>query len=621
MVVANMQTVRLQHQTRSGSSGEAIPEESRTCVADSPVIASALAETYRVDFVLTRGPDNVARRFTVTVPTDGTPVSLGRSPQSAVVLDPWLIFASQTHCSVFAVADACAPQEDATVVTKTPVRRRPIPHVFITDLCSSNGTFVNGTRISSADPQKLCDGDECIFGGMRDVAVGDTLPANAYAGPELTLWRVVLSDPDAVVDAAPSAVQQNVERTPLILPSAEVLNGGPRDLLETAWHYLRTPQGTEARRPSIRTEPTANTPKDAAVGPPRALFGSPLSESRGRPSDVLSWGRTPAVETMAVPPPPAPSAPREGMEPMDTITAPETEDGEASTKDAVATPERGDDGRPTEPMSLPTAGAVALTTPRPAPGVPPPVYYHAVRVGAQTFTVPDECLVATRRMQQPSESGEELSHDEATAPAKKKCRQGHPLRQCEVTGIVSPKVEPPHHALRLTHSHCCWQMAALPAAGKASVGCPVGEGAYRSSNFLVPLTAIGSVFVCLERLGVAVELKQGATIPRLPEGLLQGGAENRWLVWLLEEHQSGGSSTEAHPAQGPKRKGHKRGHAAIIHGRAEAPAWDADRVEATAGFAAWCTLLTIFCEAYHVATPLRVEAEVFDELYAPSHGN
>jgi len=164
----------------------------------------------------------------------------------------------------------------------------------------------------------------------------------------------------------------------------------------------------------------------------------------------------------------------------ETIPAPETEEGETSTRDAVATSEGVDDCRPTEPMLLltaadgddpqdrhPTAGAVTMATPRlaPAPGVPPPVYYHAVRVGAQTFTVPDECLVATRRMQQPSEKWEELSHDEATGPVKKKSRKGHPLRQDEATGIVSTKVEPPHHALRLTHSHCCSRNHPRPRDG------------------------------------------------------------------------------------------------------------------------------------------------------------
>lgn len=81
------------------------------------------------------------------------------------------------------------------VVAQTAVSRRHArvsrtPHGYtITDLGSSNGTFVNGTRIGT-DPWPLRDGDEVVIGGVETLRVVDPMatPLAPAIGRLVGVW-------------------------------------------------------------------------------------------------------------------------------------------------------------------------------------------------------------------------------------------------------------------------------------------------------------------------------------------------------------------------------------------------------------------------------------------------
>ena len=61
----------------------------------------------------------------------------------------------------------------------------------ICDLQSSNGTFVNRTRISR---QLLHDGDEVIFGGGQSIPLGTNMSLEQQSNPLVTVWKVKIPD-------------------------------------------------------------------------------------------------------------------------------------------------------------------------------------------------------------------------------------------------------------------------------------------------------------------------------------------------------------------------------------------------------------------------------------------
>lgn len=303
-----------------------------------------MADTFHVEFVLVRGPTALDRRLRVALPVDGTPVTVGRAAHCGVLLDPTLLFSSQVHCSLFAMraktaahttaaspsagaapppppplstddvgghGDGTAATADeaqrsaADAVMQTPQQQRGSGDagrsswcVYVTDLCSSNGTFVNGTRISGTDPTPLHHGDVCIFGGMRDVEVGAALPADAYPGPELVQWRVDLHT--GVRAATEEAF--DFTATPLVLPAHDLLAAEAHALMTTVQRSLGKTAAAAALLPLSTPTPTPGAVSGRAAssgrrsgahreesppGVPQQLFASPQTEERARPPTAV----------------------------------------------------------------------------------------------------------------------------------------------------------------------------------------------------------------------------------------------------------------------------------------------------------------------------------------------
>lgn len=148
-----------------------------------------------VTLTLLQGPCYLPRTLAFTVKDDGTPVTVGRYIENAVVLDQRMQFSSSCHCVFFATLTPPNGSEDSTSTKKRP--REPTGDddddrgacVYVIDSNSSNGTFVNRTKISSSNPQRMNNGDSIIFGGCTGKQEGDVLSADDCSSPLIVMWE------------------------------------------------------------------------------------------------------------------------------------------------------------------------------------------------------------------------------------------------------------------------------------------------------------------------------------------------------------------------------------------------------------------------------------------------
>lgn len=177
-----------------------------------------------LSLVLLRGPSECHRRIPLHIsPSTSWPLPhqsagtesylsglvVGRSTSCDVVLDPWLVFASSRHAllSVQSSSSMIVKSETTTreeecggekegskrhTQRTPPLREMPRKGeeeaFWVTDLGSTNGTFVNKYRLPPMKPHPLHHGDTVIFGGMQDV--DGFLDSTAMQRSELVVWRV-----------------------------------------------------------------------------------------------------------------------------------------------------------------------------------------------------------------------------------------------------------------------------------------------------------------------------------------------------------------------------------------------------------------------------------------------
>ncbi|KAF5218920.1 kinetoplastid kinetochore protein 13 [Trypanosoma cruzi] len=176
-----------------------------------------MAECFCAELILKKGPETLQRRISLRIPKDGTPVTVGRAPENDIVLDANLVFASQRHCQLFVrpvmvtTSDEDAVKEERkeekeAIKSRRQKRLRAGRDALQLELClvdmgSSNGTFVNGVRVevNAVTPLRRCD--MLVLGGMRDIAVGASLPVDVVTfAPEIVTWCVALNEGEVNLD-------------------------------------------------------------------------------------------------------------------------------------------------------------------------------------------------------------------------------------------------------------------------------------------------------------------------------------------------------------------------------------------------------------------------------------
>lgn len=555
----------------------------------------------------------------------------------------------------------------ASAAAETPKPSRN-PRLFLTDMCSSNGTFVNGVRVSSTDAVELADGDAVIFGGMRDVEVGAALPTDAFTGPELVVWRVVLVGGGSKIN---QPTEFPYEATPALLPTAEALLREEHEVLSTA---LRSLHRAPPQTPLVTTPSSGDGATPASPAIPQQLFSAqtPPTELRRPPSDAevpvtempagAEASELAAAGETAITDPEsseqrrsgtvaarfsgqpvsasaadrtAPTAPTASVVVAEVaVGAEESDDVDASSREPRAEP---------EPPSSDTDFFLLLNTlesPSNAPAVkepPSPVHFHAVRVGRHTYHVPISSLlgaslaeVADAALELGAESkgpgGDEVQSTETgrkrgRAASKKQHRTEVPQASAQ---DQLRRLPTPIHAIHFTDSHWKWVMDNPNSAARAS---PLPTG-LSSCVFhaMLPVPSIQSILVCRERLGVSVELKDGCYVPMIQPGVLDGAPENRWLVWMLEDcqlappHRSEEAAEPQVPAGKRRAVGKRRKSVASSNAVAALNPADpssAHTVSLHETFDEWIAHMTAFYSAFRVPAPIPVDPDTFDKLFAP----
>lgn len=215
------------------------------------------------------------------------------------------------------------------------------------DLGSSNGTFLNGQRLSAHRPYRLRDGDEIRLGQMvirlhfEPESSRTPVPGPALALPEA---------PPAEAPAPASGAERPTKPVP------------PRPALEPA------PAEAPAVPPSEKTaaEPAAPSAEKPAAEPVAPSAAKP-AESSAAP--VLPPAEKPAP---AVAPPAAPAVPEKPVTPIPEAPA---ASAPAASKPAAAPalPDTPPAAPPAEPTAEPTAAPVSAEPPVPAEPPRPPV--------------------------------------------------------------------------------------------------------------------------------------------------------------------------------------------------------------------------------------------------------
>lgn len=503
-----------------------------------------------IDFVLVRGPSSIQRRLTIRIPADGKPATIGRAPHCTALLDPLLLFASQVQCSIVAIP--CP--DTATLDVTPPPRRDGHPHTpcdsstpgvaaehhthrfYITDMCSSNGTFVNGCRISSTSPTLLRAGDRCIFGGMRDVAVGEELPCDAFAGPELVQWQLQIGS------SADAAAAPALEATPLVLPAGDALATEERALLSSVKQSSMT-----YHHPHFLAEPTpplhvAEAPEATPTG---QAAGAPASRDAVLPQRLFA-------------------SPQDPSPPMKTAVSPvvpSMQDAEAELKD-------GEEPSPIPPSTVVTevvettsSAAPLLLTRRelspPPPGVvffeepPLPIIFTKVRIGRVMYDVPTVALCSSSTLRESRGSPTRPAEGAAKRARKEKGAATEAADESKLppqgtSSAVPLATMPAGHTVLFSATHWRWlmpnpmELLRRRDATQLPLSSSLPSPSVDSLNYtqgLLPITSIKEVIICAERLGVAVELKENCRLPLVDAAVLEGGPDNRWIVWLFAETQ------------------------------------------------------------------------------------
>lgn len=509
-----------------------------------------------LDLVLVRGPRQVPRRLHLTLPADGTPASIGRSPHCTAVLAPYLVFASQVQASVFQVpraATAVVAAGESTDDYTTPDKpsdsekqqQQPAFDLFITDMCSSNGTFLNSVRLSGTTPSLLHDGDEVILGGMRDVPAGAALPPDARTFPEIAVWRVdvVSLHADKNADSSSGSGSKlrefGFEATPMMVPTAVDMEAEEKALLATVQRSLRTVADSDAApaaKHGKQEEGEVRTPSVGRGGRIREAEAE-LQTPVVKPQQLFALEATPAttakknhpmthtnpnnnVKTAASPLPRISGLMNKGKEEQ------EKEEEELARRSATVPAQLG----------LQRERSLSLLTPpheRPqgAPqsknGAPPGrVGFFSIRVGSFTFHVPESerqslvvaAAIAGQKEEQAGAVVAAVGRKRGRAGKAKHSNNNNEKKKEEKKTTVSP------FCLSFTPTHWKWAMGSPNATHRE----PLFHG-------LLPPTSVQSWLVCAERLGMAVELREGCQLPLLDAAVMGGAPEDRWIVWLLED--------------------------------------------------------------------------------------
>jgi pSer/pThr/pTyr-binding forkhead associated (FHA) protein len=243
---------------------------------------------------------------------------------------------------------------------------------FIEDLGSTNGTFVNGERITGA--RKLAVGDKLEMGDTKlevslPAPIEDKIIAPTGAPPAVTTFAAIPSDlppvgePPAPEAAEPEAAEPDAAEAAEAAAEA-VAAAEPEAGLE------REPAAPDAAAPEAGLEPEPVAPEAAAAPEPAASEAAP--EAPPEPEAAAPEAASPEAppEPEAAPAPPAPEAP-----PIPEAAAPEAapEAPAEPVPPAPPAPEAGAPEPPPAPAPEPdTAPMPAASVPeRAAPAAPP----------------------------------------------------------------------------------------------------------------------------------------------------------------------------------------------------------------------------------------------------------
>ena len=165
----------------------------------------------------------------------------------------------------------------------TPASSRTTASVTVEDLGSSNGTYVNGERISG--PVELGTGDEVQIGATILGVEGDRPHRpDAPGAPRPRTRPAAPPCPAAALGRRPAA---SPHPQPGNIPALAALFLGPLSILlvflSTGGFFLALPCGIAADRPRHHRHPQRGPPPDAATAPWPASAGSPEWSARSSP--------------------------------------------------------------------------------------------------------------------------------------------------------------------------------------------------------------------------------------------------------------------------------------------------------------------------------------------------